>query len=174
MDARHRQRADPEARSDDALSYANNGVFWDEAPPKSTRFVIVSLIDAFDEPVYGGRAIEDALYLVEYRELKPTVGVGYATMAAARIDELLDDGTIPLPAGYTLMAVFRESRTRVTEVDEAEESIRWNRRGGRYRVQVSLDVVPRAGSRGSRMARGDRRRCQLLRGSGGQWSRERG
>lgn len=120
------------------LGFARNGVYLDEAPPKMTAFVVVSLVDQFDEDTFDGRAIEDALYLVEYRERKPLSGAGFAKQAAARIDALLQDGTLTLPDGYTFMAMFRESRTRFAEVDEADESIRWYRRGGKYRVQVSL------------------------------------
>jgi hypothetical protein len=40
--------------------------------------------------------------------------------------------------GYTWMTLHRESRIRVTEVDEADSSIRWYRRGGNYRCQMSL------------------------------------
>lgn len=119
------------------LGYATNGVYMDDAPPGSTRFVIVSLIDATDDPQFGGRAIEDALYLVEYRELKPATGTGNAKAAAARIDALLEGASLTIP-GYTTMAVYREQRTRLTEVDDRDESIRWNRRGGQYRVKVSL------------------------------------
>lgn len=129
------------------LSYAINGVHMDEAPPKTTRFVIVSVIDAFDEGVFGGRAVEDVLYLVEYRELKQ--GTGQAKAAAARIDELLNEGELVVPAGYTFMAMFRDSRTRHTETDEAEESIRWYRRGGRYRVQVSMPPPRTTATRGN-------------------------
>lgn len=124
------------------LSLCPNGVFWDEAPPGSTRFVIVSLIDELDEAVFGGRAFEDALYLVEARMLS-TAG-GNINAAAARIDVLLDDQplTIGSPAaqvtGYQHMATFRESRVRLTEVDEIDPSIRWLRRGGNYRCQMAL------------------------------------
>jgi hypothetical protein len=35
------------------------------------------------------------------------------------------------------MAMYRETRVRITEVDEVDVSIRWNRRGGHYRVQMT-------------------------------------
>lgn len=117
------------------LSYCPNGVYWDEAPPGSTRFVIVSLIDAFDEAVFGGRAIEDALYLVKAVALS-TAGVNMQA-AAARIDALLEDQTLTV-SGYTHMAMHREARVRITEVDEMDASIRWFHRGGHYRVRMSL------------------------------------
>jgi hypothetical protein len=57
--------------------------------------------------------------------------------AAARIDTLLDNGTLAV-AGYKLMLIQREERVRVTEVDDVDRSIRWQRRGGRYRVMTSV------------------------------------
>lgn len=125
------------------LSYCPNGVYVDEAPQGATRFVIVSLVEETDEAVFGGRAIEDALFLVEVRMLS-TAG-GNIKAAAARIDVLLDDqpllapGSPPAPvAGYTWMATYRESRVRGTEIDEVDPSIRWFRRGGQYRCQMAV------------------------------------
>jgi len=45
------------------LSLVPNGIYMDEAPQGMTRFVIVSLIDESDEPVFGARAYEDALQM---------------------------------------------------------------------------------------------------------------
>lgn len=117
------------------LALAPNGAYWEEAPPGSTRFVIVSLVDEVDEQQLGGRSYEDALYAVEVRMLSSASGNPKA--AAARIDVLLED--VPLVVtGYSPMRLHRESRIRVTEVDEVDPSIRWYRRGGNYRVQMSL------------------------------------
>lgn len=113
------------------------GIWWDEAPAASTKFVVVSLVEEHDEAVFGGRAIEDGLYLVKAVELKPSTGAGDIKAAAARIDVLLENATLAV-SGFTHMACFREERVRFTEVDEADESIRWQHRGGRYRVQCSL------------------------------------
>jgi hypothetical protein len=120
-----------------------DGVFMDEAGPSiagvgtSKRFVIVSLVDEHDEPMFGGRAFEEALYLVKAVALSVINGVplSSATMkaAAARIDALLELGTLEIP-GYGLMVMRRESRVRTTEVDEVDPSIRWQHRGGRYQV----------------------------------------
>ena len=124
------------------LSYCPNGVFFDEAPPGMTRFVIVSLVDHVDEPKFGGVAYEDALYSVEARMLS-TAG-GNIKAAAARIHELLEDQQLTIgspaaaPTGYTWMTMHRDGRIRRTEVDDADASIRWYRRGGRYRVQMSV------------------------------------
>lgn len=116
------------------LAIATNGVYLDEAPPNSTKFVIVSLVDEHDEQMFGARAFEDALYLVKMVALS-TSGANVKA-AAARIDTLLNDGTLA-PVGYRLMVMQRESRIRITEVDEVDASIRWQHRGGQYRVMVS-------------------------------------
>lgn len=124
------------------LALVPNGVYMDEAPPNATRFVIVSLVDEVDEPRFGGRAYEDALYLVEARMLS-TAG-GNIKAAAARIDALLDDqplgtGSPSATPGYTWMITTRESRVRLTEVDDVDSSLRWYRRGAHYRVQMSVN-----------------------------------
>lgn len=111
-----------------------DGVYFDEAKQGAQRFAIVSLVDEADESVFGGRAIESALYLVKAVILS-TTGADVKT-AAARIDTLLEDQPLTA-AGYTGMTVFRESRIRTTEVDDADPSIRWQHRGGHYRVEMS-------------------------------------
>lgn len=128
------------------LGYCPNGVYWDQAPPGATKFVIVSLVDENDEATFEGRAIEDALYLVKAVMLS-TAG-GDIQAAAARIDAVLEDqpvmvGSPPAPVpGYVWMSTARESRVRITETDDADASIRWQHRGGRYRVQMSIDLNP--------------------------------
>jgi predicted PhzF superfamily epimerase YddE/YHI9 len=116
------------------LGYMPNGVYWDEAAQGSTRFVIVSLVNAADVQQFGGRDHEDALYLVEARALS-TASANIAA-AAARIDALLDNETLTI-AGYRMMLMQRESRIRLTEVDDVDPSIRWYRRGGQYRVMAA-------------------------------------
>jgi len=116
---------------------APNGVWFDEAPAGSTRFVIVSLVDAVDVDRLGGHAYEDLLYAVEYRELKQAASESTARQAAQRIRELLDDQPLTV-TGYTWMATYRERPERHTEVDDLDASIKWNRRGGQYRVQMAL------------------------------------
>lgn len=118
------------------LALCPNGVYVDEAPPGATRFVIVSLVDEADVQQFGGRAYEDALYLVEARMLSTVSGANIKA-AAARIDVLLEDQSLAA-AGYTWMTCHRESRVRMTEVDDADTSLRWLRRGGNYRVEMSL------------------------------------
>lgn len=123
------------------LALCPNGVYFAEAPQGATRFVVVSLVDEADEPVFGTRAIEDSLYLVEARMLSTAGGDIHA--AALRIDQLLEDqslgiGSPPSVVGYTWMCCHRESRTRMTEVDAIDPNLRWFRRGGMYRVQFSV------------------------------------
>lgn len=111
------------------------GVFVDEAPAGATQFVIVSLVDEADAGVFGTRAYEDALYLVEARELS-TVAVKNIKAAAARIDVLLEQGSLTA-TGYPAITTRRESRIRLTEVDAVDASIRWQRRGGHYRAMAT-------------------------------------
>ncbi len=113
-----------------------DGVFWDEARPGATRFVIVSLVDEIDVAEFQRRAYEDALYLVKAVALLS--GGGNVKSAAARIDALLEDPTGLAATGYGMMTCHRESRVRITEVDDADPKVRWQHRGGRYRVQAAL------------------------------------
>jgi len=121
--------------NDPTLMGLVTAVAYDEAPQKSERFVIVSLVDEVDEGKFGGRAYEDALFLVKAVMLSTSGGNIQA--AAARIDTLLEDQPLTV-AGYTWMTTHREARVRITEVDEQDAAIRWQHRGGHYRVQMSL------------------------------------
>jgi hypothetical protein len=112
-----------------------DGVYFDVAKPKAQRFVIVSLVTADDEPVLGSRGYEDVLYLVKAVGLVSTGADVNA--AAARIDALLEDQPLTIP-GYVHMVTCREARIRYTEVDEVDDTIRWQHRGGHYRVQASI------------------------------------
>lgn len=123
------------------LSLMPNGVYWDEAPEGSTQFVIVSLVEDHDTPMFGARAFENPLYLVKAVEFS-TVTTKNSKAAAARIDALLDPQP-PLPRatlivpGYGVMNIQRESRLRITEVDAVDASKRWQHRGGRYQLLVA-------------------------------------
>ena len=128
------------------LALCPNGVYFDEAPAGCTRFVIVSLVDEADVPMQGGggRAYENALYLVEARMLS-TAG-GNVNAAAAQIDALLEDQKLTAPgsptdevAGYAWMYLSREGRLRQTERDAIDPTIRWFRRGGHYRLMMSCE-----------------------------------
>jgi len=116
------------------MAITTDGVWFDEAAARATKFVIISLVDEHDEPMFGGRAFEDALYLVKAVALASSGADVKA--AAARIDALLDGGTLTV-TGYSLMTLRREARIRLTEVDDVDTSIRWQHRGGHYRLQVS-------------------------------------
>ncbi len=117
------------------MALATDGIYIDEAAQGAQHFVIVSLVDEHDEPQFGSRAYEESLYLVKFVELNTSST--NAKTAAARIDTLLENGTLT-PTGYSLMAMFRESRlVPMVEVDEIDPSIRWQHRGGFYRVAVS-------------------------------------
>lgn len=116
------------------LALVPNGVYFDEAPSNSSRFVIVSLVDESDVPSFRTRAYENALYNVEVLMLKSANGNPKA--AFARVDTLLEQAALTIP-GYTLMTIHRESRDRKTERDEADSSIIWYRRSGMYRLQAA-------------------------------------
>ena len=116
------------------LALVPNGIYWDVAPPGSTRFVIVSLADSHDEMMMGSPAWEDTLYLVKAVML--TTAGGDVKAAAARVHVVLQDATLAV-AGYSTMTVHRESRIRMTEIDDVDDSIRWLHRGGYYRVMMS-------------------------------------
>jgi len=115
-----------------------DGVWVDEAPPGLKRYVHVSLIDEHDGVMFEGRSDENALYLVEARALSTVVGPTTMKAAAARIDALLHLGTLLIP-GYTLQVMRRTERTRMTDVDAADTSLRFYHRGGRYQVKVAPD-----------------------------------
>lgn len=122
----------------DLLALVPNGVYEDLGPPNAKRFVVVSQILATDTPVFSqGRVIEDALFLVEARLLASANG--NAAAAAARIDALLEDGTMDVP-GYRVTDMHREEFVRGTEVDEVDPTIVWKRRGGRYRVTAYREI----------------------------------
>ena len=112
-----------------------DGVWWDSGDEKSKRFVVCSLVDHVDIPVFGGRAQEDYLFLVKAVMLNSAGGSVKA--AAARIDALLNDQPLDIGGGFNFMAMFRERRIRITESDSENSAIRWLHRGGHYRVQVS-------------------------------------
>jgi hypothetical protein len=118
------------------LALVPDGVYYAEAPPNAKRFVIVQLMDSVDEAAFSkGRAYEDTLLMVKAVMLS-TAG-GNIQSAAARIDTLLEDGTITA-SGFTFSTIHREGRIRVTEVDDEDSSLRWQHRGGFYRVQMAV------------------------------------
>src|SRR5689334_23165636 len=115
------------------MGILTDGAYFDDAPQDKTKFAIVSLIAESDEPEFGGRAYEDALYLVK-AVLRNGVKADIVA-AAARIDALLEDQPLTV-TGYTWMTMHREERVRYLEVDDVDPAIRWHHRGGRYRVMM--------------------------------------
>jgi hypothetical protein len=124
------------------LALVPNGVYEDVGPPGATKFVVVSLIIGTDTSVFvHGRVIEDLLLLIEARvRFTGRNDVGAASAAAARIDALLEDGTVDA-AGYLVTAIRRDEPVHNTEVDEVDPTIRWKRRGGRYRLTAYRSAV---------------------------------
>jgi hypothetical protein len=117
------------------------GVYYQLAPPNMQQFVIVSIADNADQPMFGGRAWESVLYLVKAVEFSsPTVHNSNARAAAERIDVLLDPQPPAPPAtltisGFTALVMQREGRrVRDFETDAKDATIRWAHRGAHYRV----------------------------------------
>jgi hypothetical protein len=112
-----------------------DGVWWEVGDEKSQRFVVVSIVDHDDVPVFGGRAWENTLYLVKAVMLNSAGGSVRA--AAARIDSLLENWNSDLP-DFGHLSAHREGRIRITEQDSENSAIRWLHRGGRYRVHAAI------------------------------------
>jgi len=119
------------------LALCPNGVYNDEAPPTSTRFVIVSLVDESDEPMFNGTAFEDMTLLVKAVMQKLPNGPNPdVKSAAARIQALLHQQPLTV-SGYGVSVMRRTSRVRLTEVDDEDQSLRWQHRGGLYNLVAS-------------------------------------
>ncbi len=110
-----------------------DGVYFDVAAKSATRFVLISMVTEEDAYVFDGPLWENFTYLVK-AVAQSTTGADVKT-AAARINTLLNGGTLA-PTGYGLMRMQREERIRYTEVDDQDNDIRWQHRGGRYNVLV--------------------------------------
>lgn len=119
------------------LGLMPNGVYEDESPEGSTRFVIVSQVTADDEPYYGG-ALEHHWITIEART--QSTANGDVRAAAVRIDTLLEPQaparTALVVPGYELVDILREEPLRHRERDEVDRSVLWVRRGHRYRFDV--------------------------------------
>lgn len=113
-----------------------DGVFFAEALPGSTRFVILSLVSSMDTPIFGGPAYKESVYLVEARALAPMTSSSTVESAFARITVLLTDAH-PTIANYGAMLVQFEEELETVEVDDIDPSIRWNRCGGHLHVMVA-------------------------------------
>lgn len=119
-----------------ALMQPGAFVFFSQAPPGSTRFVILDRTQSFDVPVFSGRSHEDALYQIDARMLSTAGSEGDMDAAALRIDQLLDGQPLSI-VGYTLMTLQREEPIRMTEPDDLNPAILYRRRGGYYRLVAS-------------------------------------
>lgn len=117
------------------MGYMPDGVWFDYAPQGSQRFVLVSLVENVDVPIFAARAIESVRYLVKAVELAS--GSGKTGPAAARIDALLENTTLVV-SGYGASACYRVQRVRYVEVDDDDPAIRWQHRGGHYEVQMTI------------------------------------
>jgi hypothetical protein len=130
------------------LTLMPNGVYYQNAPPGSKKYVLVSLADSVDQPMFGGRAWESVLYLVKAVEWASTINTPNVNIgpAANRLDALLDPqpplppATLTIP-GYGLMVIRREGRRiRDDEYDEKDPTIHVQHRGGFYRVWATADL----------------------------------
>jgi hypothetical protein len=123
------------------LSLMPNGVYFGLAPEQSTQYVLVSLVESHDAPMFGGRAFEQYVYAVQAIEVS-TVSTRNVKAATARIDAILDPRppapplTLTIP-GYSLKLSRRQERIRFDEIDEDDRSIRWSHRGAHYEIWVS-------------------------------------
>src|SRR4029453_7516396 len=112
-----------------------DGIHWAEAPPDVKQCGIVSLIIAEDHGVFGGRGIESILYLV--KAVVFGLDAVPANDAAARIEVLLEDQPLTV-ATYAGMTCHREERIGYVDVDDRDPLLRWQHRGGPFRVEMSL------------------------------------
>lgn len=109
-----------------------DGVFKNEAPPGSKRFVIVSVPSGIDRGVFGRRGYELRRYMVQAVGLTTMMTLGQANSAGYRIDVLLQDATLTAATYPATATLSRISPIDFDEVDEIDASIRWYHRGGHY------------------------------------------
>jgi len=112
-----------------------DGVWFDQAPPNARQFVTIALFDGEDVATFGGRALDDALYVVQAIGLNTSPETVLA--AAARIDAVLEHAELEV-AGAVCMAIYREQPIRYHEPADVEPNVRWHHCGGHYRVQFSI------------------------------------
>lgn len=115
------------------MALAPDGVFFDLAPEGKTKFVLVTMVDENDEPMFGGRAAETYFYTIKHVELADDSADGAA--AEARIDAIFEQQPLSI-SGYAHTLTRRDGRIRYTEDDEIGLT-RWHHRGGRYELHVS-------------------------------------
>jgi hypothetical protein len=122
-----------------------DGVYFDPAPPGLKSYVVVSLVIAEDAATFKRREYETLLYLIKCVQL--TTSNAQIKQAAARIDELIEDHALTVE-GYSWMTSHRVERVRYTEVDDTDSTVRWQHRGGQYRVQMARAAVAAATAKG--------------------------
>ena len=117
------------------MAIFTDGVFFDLAPAAATKFVIVSLVIAGDEDVFGetDAGMQTPLYLV--KAVEKSTDDSNVKSGAALIHTALQKQALTI-TGYSHMATRRVERVRYTEVDD-DSDIRWQHQGGRYEVMVS-------------------------------------
>jgi len=115
-----------------------DGVHFDEGPQGLEHFALVSLVDAQIawqmDVAQERRAAERCEYIVKAVMLNTSSA--NAREAAARIDELLEDMPLTI-SGFACVEIYRLRRIRDTEVDSVDASIRWQHRGGYYRITAA-------------------------------------
>jgi hypothetical protein len=123
------------------MGLMTDGVAWDIAPQNATKFVKLSLADStragmFAEPAVAGSGVayEEATYLILAVALASS-GVD-VRQAALRIEALLDNQPLTV-ANYTWMETTIDRHVDITTVDPSDASIRWQSRGGYYRVRMT-------------------------------------
>lgn len=121
-----------------------DGIFFDVGSHGARAFVIVGVLSSRDEHMFNGRAYEDPEYLVKAVHMDTTAD--NADAAAARIDAVLEAAPPLTINGYSYMTLRRIERIAYTEVDDVDQSIRWQHRGGRYEFAAceggSVSPVP--------------------------------
>lgn len=125
------------------MALVPDGVYFDEAPQGMENFAIVSMVEGLTLAQMGAaterRAAENNQYIVKVVMLSGSSA--NARTAAARIDQLLEDQTIPID-GFTCLSIARTDRIRDTEPDAVDPSIRWQHRGGYYRITAAPGGTP--------------------------------
>lgn len=123
------------------LALMPNGVYRaNRGPEGATALVEVELVSgsSHDEPMFGGRAWEDHRYTVQAVQRMTRGSVSNVGDAAARIDALLEGGTLELPAGFGVMVMQRQVFIDDDSLlDERDPSVAWDVCGGIYQVMVT-------------------------------------
>lgn len=117
------------------MALVPDGIYFDDAPQGKRNFALCALVEALTPATMGDpqarRSREDCEYIVKVVMLNGSNA--NARQAAARIDQLLEDAPLTIN-GFTCLSVHRVRRIRDTEVDSVDATIRWQHRGGFYRI----------------------------------------